>query len=95
MTPAEKDAVTQTMQSKKIADLSEIEKHGENDMLPMSKSATAKEKAKHDAAQAKWAAMTPDEKAAVNNSAQQKKLAHPSTLERVGQEDSMARHMAN
>jgi len=93
MTPAEKTAVVQSMQSKRIGDLSHIEKQGENDMLPMSKTATAQEKAAHDAAKAKWAAMTPEEKAAVRESTRQKRLADLSYIEKYDEEDSMARYL--
>lgn len=95
MTPAERAAVTQSMQSKNIADFTHIEKQGENDMLPMSKSATAEAKAEYQAAKAKWATMTPDEKAAVRKTAQQKKLADLNAMERVNEEDGLGRYLGN
>jgi predicted Fe-S protein YdhL (DUF1289 family) len=96
MTPAEKAAVTQSMKSKKVADMNHLDKVAQdNDMTAMTQSETAQAKAEHDAAKAKWAAMTPDQKAAVHKAAQQKHQAELSTIERAGQEDSMARHLGN
>ena len=95
MMPPEQDAVKQSMQSKRLADLTYLERQGENDMLlHKHKTATAKAKADYDTAKAKFVAMTPDEQAAVRKAAQQKKLAELSTMESVAEEDSMARYLS-
>ena len=96
MTPAEKAAATQSMKNKKIADMNHMDKFAQNDdMMAMTKSETAKDKAEREAAEAKYAKMTPAEKAAVRKSAQQKRLADMNAMERVGQNDDMGRYMGN
>ena len=67
----------------------------DNDMTATTQSETAQMRAEHDAANAKWAAMTPAQKAAVRKAAQQKRLADMNAIERAGQEDSMGRYMGN
>jgi hypothetical protein len=96
MTPAERAAATQAMKNKKVADMNHLDKVAQdNDMTAMTQSESAQAKAEHDAAKAKWAAMTPDQKAAVRKASQQKHQAELSTVERVGQEDSMGRQLGN
>jgi predicted membrane protein len=92
MTPAEKSAVAQSMRSKRIGELTAIERVGQNDdMTAMTTAETAQLKAERDAAQAKYAEMTPEEKAAIRKSAQQKRLTELNMIEQVGQNNDMGR----
>ena len=92
MTPAEKSAVTQSMRGKRLGELTAMERVAQNDdMTAMTKSETAQLKAEREAAQASYAKMTSEQKAAVRKAAQQKKLADLSMLEKVGQNDDMGR----
>jgi hypothetical protein len=96
MTPAQQAAATQAMKNKKVADMNHLDKVAQdNDMTATTQSETAQLRAEHDAANAKWAAMTPAQKAAVRKAAQQKRLADMNAIERAGQEDSMGRYMGN
>jgi len=95
MTPAEKAAVTQAARSKKAGELTALERIGQNDdMMAATKSETAQLKSEREAAQAKWAAMTPEQKAAVRKAAQQKRAADMNAMERAGQNDDMARYLS-
>jgi hypothetical protein len=95
MTPAEKSAVTQSMKSKKVADMNHMEKFAQNDdMMAMTKSETAKDKAEREAAQASYAKLTPDQKAAQRKASQQKHLSEMNAMERAGQNDDMGRYMS-
>ncbi len=95
MTQAQKDALIQSARTKKLGELTAIERIGANDdMTAMTKSETAQLKAEREAAQAKWAALTPEQKAAARKAAQQKRLADLDTMERVGQADDMSRYMS-
>jgi hypothetical protein len=95
MTPAEKTAANQSARSKQLGELTAMERIGQNDdMMAMTKSETAQFKAEREAAQAKWAKMTPDEKAAARKAAQQKRVADMNALERVGQSDDMGRYLS-
>ncbi|HEX7272022.1 MAG TPA: hypothetical protein VF420_07730 [Casimicrobiaceae bacterium] len=95
MTADQKTSITQQMRNKKLGDLNAVEKYAQNDdMTAMTKSENAQMKAQHDAAKAKWAAMTPDEKAAVRKAMQQKRLADLNDLEKVGQADDMGRYFS-
>jgi predicted Fe-S protein YdhL (DUF1289 family) len=95
MSPSEKAAVTQSMQNKKVGDMTAIEKYAQNDdMTAMTKGETAQMKAEREAAQAKWATMTPDEKAAVRKSTQQKRAADLNSMERASQNDDMGRYLS-
>jgi len=95
MTPAEKAAVTQSMRGKKLKDLSALELVAQNDdMTAMTKSETATLKAEREAAKAKYAAMSADEKAALRKSAQQKRLADLNAMERTNQNDDIGRYMS-
>ena len=92
MTPAEKSAVTQSMRGKKLGELSAMERVAQNDdMTAMTRSETAQQKAERETAQASYAKMTPEQKAAMRKAAQRKKLADLSMLEKVGQNDDMGR----
>jgi predicted Fe-S protein YdhL (DUF1289 family) len=95
MTQAQKDEVIKSAKSKKISELNATELVGQNDdMTAETKKQTAQLKAEHEAAKAKWDKMTPDEKAAVRKSAQQKRLSELNTMERVGQNDDMGRYFS-
>ena len=63
-------------------------------MKAMTKSETAQLKAEREAAEAKRAKMTPEEKAAVRKAAQQKRAADMNALRRAAQNDDMARHLS-
>ena len=92
MTPAEKSAVAHSMRSKRLGNLTAIERVGQNDdMTAMTKAETAQFKTERDAAQAKYANMTAEEKAAIRKSAQQKRLAELNMMEQVGQNNDMGR----
>lgn len=76
-------------------DLKGMEKAGQrDDMQPMTAAQQAQYKAQYDAAKAKWAAMTPQEKSATNAAARNKKLSELSAMELVGQRDDMQRETA-
>lgn len=93
MTPDQQAAVKKAAQQKRMGELSATERIGQNDdMMEMSKSETAQMKAEREAAKAKWAQMTPDEKNAVRKAAQQKRVSDLNALERAGQADDMGRY---
>jgi hypothetical protein len=95
MSQSQKDAVTQSMRKKKLGELDATERFGQNDdMMTMTKSETAQAKAAREAAQAKYATMTPDQKAAIRKSAQQKRLSDLDAMEQAGQRDDMGRYMS-
>jgi hypothetical protein len=95
MTPAEKAAVTQSMKSKKVADMNHMEKFAQNDdMMAMSKSETAQMKAERQAAEASYAKLTPEQKAAQRKAAQQKRMSEMNAMEKAGQNDDMGRYMS-
>ena len=95
MTPAEKSAATQSMKNKRVADMNYIDKFAQNDdMTAMTKSETAQAKAEREAAQAAYAKLTPEQKAAQRKAAQQKRLSEMNAMERVGQNDDMDRFLS-
>ena len=95
MTPAEKAAVTQSARGKSLGELTALERIAQNDdMKAMTKAETAQLKAEREAAEAKWAKMTPEEKAAVRKAAQQKRAADMNAMERAGQNDDMGRYLS-
>jgi hypothetical protein len=63
-----------------------------DDMTAMTKSETAQTKAEREAAQAKWATMTPDQKAAARKATREKRAADLNAMERAGQNDDMGRY---
>ncbi len=92
MTPAEKAAAKQSAQSKKLGEMTAIERLGANDDLTaITKAETAQAKAQHDAAKAKWDAMTPEQKSASRKATQQKRLADMNEIERYGANDDIGR----
>jgi hypothetical protein len=95
MTPEEKASAKRSMRGKKLTDLNVMERIAqEDDMGTMTKDETAQLKADRQAAQAKYAQMSAEEKAAVRKAAQQKKLADLNMMERIGQENDMRRYMS-
>jgi hypothetical protein len=90
MTPEQRVAVTNSMRTKKIADLNAIELVAQDsDLKAMSAAEGAQAKAEREAAQAKYAKMTPDEKAALRDAVRKKKLAELNATERVNQDNDM------
>jgi hypothetical protein len=95
MTPEEKASAKRSMRGKKLADLNVMERIAqEDDMGTMTKEETAQLKADRQAAQAKYAQMSAEEKATLRKAAHQKKLADLNMMERVGQENDMRRYMS-
>ena len=92
MTPEQQAAAKKAAQSKKLGDMDAIDRLGANDdFVALTKSQTAEAKAQHDAAKAKWNALTPAQKSATRKAAQQKKLAEMNDMERFGANDDMSR----
>lgn len=58
-------------------------------MKPMTAAETAQARAERDAAKAKWAALTPEEKAGVARSMRAKKLADLNAMEQVAQSNDL------
>ena len=55
-----------------------------DDLTAMTKAQTAEAKAQHDAAKAKWEAMTPEQKTAARKAMRQKRLADLNEAEKYG-----------
>ena len=92
MTPAEKSAVTESMRSKRLGELTATERVAQNnDMTRITKGETAQSKAERNAAKAKYAKMTPEEKAVLRRSAEGKRLSELNLMEDVGQNNDMSR----
>ena len=84
-------AAAQTAQQKQ-QDLKGMEAAGQrDDMTNMTAAQQAQYKSQYDAAKAKWASMTPQEKSATIAAAKAKKLSELSAIELVGQRDDMQR----
>jgi len=95
MTPEQRASMKQSMRDKKLADLNLLERLAQDDdMTAMTKTETAQSKGDREAARAKYAQMSAEEKAAVRKSAQQKKLGELNTMERVTQENDMKQFMS-
>ena len=76
-------------------DLKGMERAGQrDDMVPVTAAQQAEYKKQYEAAKAKWASLTPQEKTAAIAAARSKKLAELSALELVGQRDDMQRETA-
>src|SRR5262245_28236453 len=76
-------------------DVKAEEKVGQrDDTPPMTAAQQAQYKSEYEAAKAKWAALTPQEKQAAIASARNKKLSDLSAMELVGQRDDMQRETA-
>jgi predicted Fe-S protein YdhL (DUF1289 family) len=82
LTPEERAAVKRDAQQKRLMDLSPLELVSDNDTSELTPEQTAKLKAEREAARAKWATLSPDEKAAMRKTARQKKLSDLNTLEK-------------
>jgi hypothetical protein len=85
MTPEEKAATRKSMATKRISELNALEMAAgqESDFTLAAPADAAKFKADRDAAKAKFAAMTPEERAALKKSAQSKKISDLNMLERM------------
>jgi hypothetical protein len=83
MTPDQKAAVKKAAASKRAGDLTALEKVGDDDMADLPAAQTAAYKSDRAAAKAKFAAMSPEQKAAMAKAARQKKLSELSTLEKL------------
>src|SRR5262245_13922885 len=71
-------------------DLTGAEKSGQrDDMVPVTAAQQAEYKAQYEAAKAKWASLTPEQKKAAIEAAKSKKLSELSAMELVGQRDDM------
>ena len=92
MTPDQRAEVTKSMRGKKLGDLTAMERVAQNDdMSAMSKTQTAQYKSEWDAAKVKYDKMTADEKAVLRKTTREKRLADLNMMEKVGQNDDMAR----
>ena len=88
MTPQQQTAAITSAKAKKIADLTAIERVGQNnDMRTETAAQSGALKAEADAAKVRWANMTPEQKKAASLAAWQKKRSELNAIERVGQED--------
>lgn len=83
LTPDEKAAVRRNVQQKRWDGLSAIELLSDNDAEMLTPDQTAQFKRERQVAQAQWAAMSPDEKAATRKAIRQKRLANMTQLEMV------------
>ena len=76
-------------------ELKGAEKSGQrDDTQPMTAAQQAQYKSEYQAAKAKWASLTPQEKSAAIAAARNKKLSELSAMELVGQRDDMQRETA-
>ncbi len=95
MTPEQKAGVSRSMREKKLVDLNAMELVAQdNGMAPVTAADSVEAKAQRSAAQAKYAQMTAEEKAALRKFAAQKKFADLNAMERVGQENDMRQYMS-
>ena len=91
----EKIAQAPSQNQKAQQDLKGMEKAGQrDDMQPMTAAQQAQYKSEYDAAKAKWAALTPQQKSATVAAARSKKLSELTAMELVGQRDDMQRETA-
>jgi len=82
-------------QQQRQQDLKGAEKVGQrDDMQPMTAAQQAEYKTQYDAAKAKWASMTPEQKKAAVAAARNKKLSELNAMELVGQRDDMKNETA-
>lgn len=90
MTPQQRAATIQAAKTKRLADLTAIERFGQNDdMQQETAKQTAAIKAQADAAKASWSKMTPADREAVRQAAWKKKRAELSAIEMVGQRNDV------
>jgi predicted Fe-S protein YdhL (DUF1289 family) len=83
LTPAEKAAVKSSARQKRWADLTAIEMVSDNDTEMLTPDQSAQLKSERAAARARWAAMSPQEKAAMRKSVREKRLSEMTELEKV------------
>jgi hypothetical protein len=85
MTPEQKAATRKAMASKRLSELTAVEKVAQDDYdaFAATPADAAKFKAERDAAKAKWDKMTPEEKAAARKAANAKKQADSDALDRM------------
>ncbi|MFO1313383.1 MAG: hypothetical protein U1F41_15110 [Burkholderiales bacterium] len=82
-------------QQQRQQDLTGAERTQQRDgMTPMTAAQQADYKAQYEAAKAKWASLTPDQKKATIDAARTKKLSELSYIELVGQRDDMKNESA-
>ena len=88
LSPAEQASLVAAARSKKVAELSAMERVGQNnDMQRETQAQSAELKAQHEAARQAWANLTPEQKKAATRAAWQKKRDELSAMERVGHND--------
>ena len=86
--------VTSILQDRKRSTLFGLEKAGQATTRRMTAAQQAQSKAEYQAAKAKWASLTPEQKSAAVAAARNKKLSDLSFMELVGQRDDMQRETA-
>jgi predicted Fe-S protein YdhL (DUF1289 family) len=88
MTPQQQAAAIASARTKKISELTAIERVGQrDDMVNETAAQSGALKAQADAAKASWDKMTPAEKQAVRKASWAKKRAELTDIEKVGQRD--------
>ena len=86
MTPQQRAATIQSAKNKRLADLTAIERYGQNDdMMQETAKQTAAIKAQSDAAKAAYAKLTPQQREDLRKAAWKKKRAELTAMEAVGQ----------
>ena len=85
MTPEQKAATRKSMASKRLSELTAVEKVAQDDYdaFAATPADAARFKAEREAAKAKWDKMTPEEKAATRKAANAKKQADSDALDRM------------
>ncbi len=85
MTPEQKAATRKAMASKRLSELTAVEKVAQDDYdaFAATPADAARFKAEREAAKAKWDKMTPEEKAATRKAANAKKQADSDALDRM------------
>jgi hypothetical protein len=86
MTPQQQAATIQSARTKRLADLTAIERYGQNnDMMQETAKQSAAIKAQSDAAKAAYAKLTPQQREALRQAAWKKKRADLTAMEAAGQ----------
>jgi hypothetical protein len=83
LTRSEKAEVRKNAQQKRWGDLTAIEMVSDNDTEMLTPDQSVQFKSERQAAQAQWAAMSPEAKAAMKKSIRQKRLSEMTELEKV------------
>jgi len=81
--PSEKIAVKKAARDKRWSDLSALEMISDNDTEMLTPDQAAQLKSERQAAQAQWASMSPDARAAMRKAVRQKRLSDMTELEKV------------